>query len=91
MKLQQLYMGEGIFMTKTKWAKITQVDDLATHMKMLIEVACKGMGLEVALYCSSGKKPSRPGSQPTKLKFPPKIWNIAKCTFLKWLLKYYTK
>jgi len=90
MKLQQLFMGEGLLMTKTKWHSLTQVEDLSTYMKKLIVVACKAMGLNLALYSLSGKKASK-GNQQTKLKFPIEIIHIAKSTFSNRLLKYYTE
>jgi hypothetical protein len=49
-------------------------------MKKLIVVACKAMGLNLALYSLSGKKASR-GNQETKLKVPIEIVQIAKSTF----------
>jgi hypothetical protein len=90
MKLQQLSMGEGLFMAKTTWHSLTQVEDLTTYMKKIIVVACKAMGLNLALYSMSGKRASR-GNQQTKLKFPIEIINIAKSTFSNRLLKYYTE
>jgi hypothetical protein len=32
MKLQQLFMGEGLFMAKTKWHSLTQVEDIFDHI-----------------------------------------------------------
>jgi hypothetical protein len=77
-----LMLDREVFISKNTWRMVSAIQDIEFHIKALMVVAFQAVGDSIAIYSLSGKRGPKPGLISPKLKFPIKMVEIAKGTFL---------
>jgi hypothetical protein len=74
-------LDKNVYILKSTWRDVSAIQDTEFHVKSLMVVAFAATGDDIANYCLSGKRGSKPGQSSPKAKFPDQMLAIAKGTF----------